>query len=142
MAKLILAIVGGLVIAFALVFATDALFHALLPSATRPTSNDPQAMQAYVANQPVGALIAIAAGWALATFAGASFASRTADSGTWPGWTVTLLFLLATASNFLMVRHPAWMIVTAFVLILAAEWFGIRLFARSSGGSGIRAQHS
>lgn len=42
MMRLVLGVVCGLLVAFALVFATDALFHMLVPSAVRPT--DPAAM--------------------------------------------------------------------------------------------------
>lgn len=136
MLKVILGIVGGLLLAFAVVFATDALFHMLSPTAVRPAAGDADAMRTYVARQPVGALAGILAGWTLGVFAGSALATRIAGRGEWPGWVVTGLFLLATAGNFLMIPHPLWMVAAAAVLILAGGWLGARSFARSGGGVG------
>lgn len=58
---------------------------------------------------------------------GAGAAVRIARAGAKPGWTVTLLFLVATAANFLMIPHPVWMIVAAVLAILAAGWLAVRL---------------
>ena len=88
-------------------------------------------MRTYVSRQSPGTLIAIVAGWGLAAFAGSALAARLAGRGTWPGWTVTGLFLLATAANFLMIPHPGWMILLAVVLILVGGWLGTRLFAKA-----------
>lgn len=125
--RLVLGIVGGLVVAFALVFATDALFHLLVPTAARPT--DPAAMRDYAMRQPPAALLGIVAGWTGAVFGGAALACRIARGSPAAGWAVTTLFALATAANFLMLPHPVWMIVAAAVSIAAAGWLAVRLFA-------------
>jgi len=62
---------------------------------------------------------------------GSAIAARFSDRGDWPGWVVTALFLIATAANFLMVQHPAWMVVGAIVAIAAAGWLGSRTGARA-----------
>lgn len=127
MMRLVLGVVCGLAVAFALVFATDTLFHMLSPTAARPT--DPAALRDYAMRQPPGALLAIVAGWAVALFAGAAVACRIARGTPMAGWTVTALFALATAANFLMLPHPVWMIVAAAVAIAGAGWLAVRLFA-------------
>lgn len=126
MLRLIGAIVGGLLLAFAIVFLTDTLFHLLSPGPARPDSNDAEAMRTYVSRLPVAGLFGILLGWALAVYAGAGLAARLALRGDWPGWAVTGLFLLATLGNFLMVPHPTWMILMAIALILVAGALGIR----------------
>lgn len=131
MLRLVLSIVAGLAVAFAIVFAGDALFHSL-STGQAPAPTDKAAMQAYVAGQPVGALVVVLAGWALAALAGAALASRLGRRGQWPGGVVTGLFLLATASNFVMVTHPLWMVVAAMLSIAAAGWLGARVGARSA----------
>jgi hypothetical protein len=127
MVKLILAIIGGLVAAFVLVFATDTLFHTLSPSAKVPADpSDPAAMRDYVANQPLGVLIGLILGWAVAAFVGSAIAARFSGRGERAGWVVMLLFLLATGANFLMVEHPTWMVGVAVVAIIGAGWWGSR----------------
>jgi hypothetical protein len=133
MLRTILSVVAGIVVAFAITFASDALFHALVPSAPPPAdTGDREAMRAYVARQPVGVLAALLAAWALAAFAGSALAARLARRGEKPGWAVTGLFLLATAANFLMVPHPIWMVALGVAGIVAAGWAGSRAGARTS----------
>ena len=127
--RLVLGIVFGLVIAFALVFVTDALFRFLVPTAARP--DDPAALRDYAMRQPPAALVGIVAGWTLAVLVGAAAACRIARGSPAAGWAVTGLFLLATAANFLMIPHPAWMVVLAIVLILAGGVAAVRWFAGS-----------
>jgi hypothetical protein len=132
MLRTILSVIAGILVAFAVTFASDALFHALVPSAPPPAdTGDREAMRAYVAGQPTGVLIALPAGWSLAAFAGSALAARLARRGAMPGWIVTGLFLLGTAANFLMVPHPTWMVVLGVALILAAGWAGSRMGART-----------
>ena len=132
MLKPMLSIIGGLLLAFALVFATDALFHALAPSKPPGNPSDPDAMRDYVAGQPIGLLIGLLFGWAIAAFAGSSIAVRFARRGGWPGFAVTALFLLATTANFLIVEHPGWMVVVAVISIAGAGSLGSRTFTRAA----------
>lgn len=134
MVRLLLSIVGALLIAFLLVLASDALFHSLVSSASAlpRNPNDQEAMAAYVANQPTGVLAGLALGWGIAALIGSAIAARFGSRGEWPGWVVGVLFLLATASNFLLIPHPAWMITLAVVAIIVATLVGARLGARLS----------
>lgn len=133
MVRLIVAIAGGVIAAFAIVFVSDALFHALSPTAAAmPTDmNDREAMRVYVASQPIAILVGLEAAWGAAAFAGAWIAARFGARGAWPGWIVTGLFLVATTSNFLMVPHPAWMVVLGLGLTGGAGWAGARIGTRA-----------
>lgn len=133
MLRLILSIVGGVIIAFAIVMAGDMLSQSLASSAgPAPTDmNDRAAMEAYVAGLPTIVFIAMLATWTIAAFAAAAFAARFARRGAWPGWVAGGLFLCATAANLLMIPHPAWMAIAGVVLVVAAAWFGARV---GSGG--------
>lgn len=126
--RMILSIVAGLAVAFGLVFATDALFHALAPSAAATPGEmaDRAGMAAYVARQPDGVLAGLALGWAVAALAGAALAVRLAQRGGWPGWLVGMLVLAATIANFAAVPHPGWMVALAIVAMSAATWLGVR----------------
>lgn len=128
MLRLFLSVIGGLLAAFAIVFVSDALFHAVVPSASA-VPDDPSdrvAMGAYVAAQPVGVLIGLALGWAVAAYVGVAIATRVGTRGAWPGWIVGALFMAATCFNFVAVPHPLWMMALAAVPISAATWLGAR----------------
>lgn len=131
MARLVLSILVGVVVAFALVFASDWLFHMLVPSASAvpAEADDPGAMAAYVAAQPMGVLVGLALGWAIAAFVGTAMAAQFAGRA-WPGWVVGAIVLVATASNFVMIPHPTWMVALALVAIVAATWLGAGLGCR------------
>ena len=131
MLRTVLAIVGGLALAFAIVFVTDALFHALFATGAPPGNpGDADALRAYVAAQPVAGLVTIVLGWAAAAFAGAAVASGLARRGAAPGYAVVALFLLATAANFALVEHPVAMVAGAIAAICVAGWLGTRIGAR------------
>lgn len=131
MVRLIASIVGGLVLAFCIVFAVDALSHAAAPDGPTPPADmkDKEALRAYVAAQPVWLLVSMTVGWAIAAFAGSAVAARFGGRGAWPGWLVAALFLAATASNLLLIPHPAWMVAVGITLVIAAGWLGTRIFA-------------
>jgi hypothetical protein len=127
MLRTVLCVIAGIAAAFAITFASDALFHALVPSAVPPAdTSDREAMRAYVVAQPAWVLTSLLVAWALAAFVGSAVAARLARGGELPGWIVTGLYLLATAANFIMVPHPVWMVVFGLVLIAAAGWAGSR----------------
>ena len=132
MLKVIVSIIGGLIAAFAIVFVFDAVFHSLATGTAPADLTDREAMGAYVANQPPAALAVVLVGWAVAVFAGSAIAARFSRRGSWPGWVVTVFFLLATLANFLMVPHPVWLMAAAIVLILIAGWLGSTTLARQS----------
>jgi hypothetical protein len=138
--KLLSSIIGGLIVAFLIVFATDTLFHLLSSSAAvPPDTRDREVMRAYMARQPASILVAMLAGWAVAAFAGSAIAARFGERGRWPGWVVGSLFLLATASNFVMVPHPAWMVAAGLLAIVIAAWLGSRVGARSHAPAALHA---
>lgn len=124
--RTVLAIVAGVVVALATVFATDALFHQLA-SLPRPQTSDADVMRAYVAGQPAWLLALMVAGWSLAAALGGFVAARFARHDTWPGWVVVLLLLAATAFNFTLVDHPLWMVVASLAGIVIAGVLGIKV---------------
>jgi len=129
MLRLVLSIIGGVVIAFAIVILGDMLSQTLAASAGPPPTdmNDRAAMQTYVAGLPTVVFIAMLATWTAAALAGAAFAARFARRGVWPGWVAAALFLCATAANLFLIPHPVWMAVAGVVLVVAAGWFGARI---------------
>lgn len=130
MLRSVMSIVAGLTVAFAFVFATDALFHAMASQTALPALNSREMMADFVAGQSLSTLMAVVAGWALAAFSGSAIAVYLGRRGQWTGWVVAGLFLLATIANFYMIPHPVWMVLASITAIAAAAWLGCRLGAR------------
>jgi hypothetical protein len=128
MLRLIVSIMAGLAIAVLLIVATDTLFHTV-STTPAPDPGNADAMRDYVARQPPALLGGIVLGWSLAAFSGAAVAARAAGRRQGAGWSVTLLVLLATAANFVLVEHPVWMAATAILAIPAAGALATRLAA-------------
>ena len=128
MLRLIVSIMAGLALAVLLIVATDTLFHTV-STTPPPDPGNADAMRDYVARQPPALLGGIVLGWSLAAFSGAAVAARVAGRRQGAGWSVTLLVLLATAANFVLVEHPVWMAATAILAIPAAGALATRLAA-------------
>lgn len=129
MLRVILAIVAGVILTFAIVFGTELLWHQLAPMPAGSNMADPAAVAAFIETAPLPAMLAVLFGWTLAILAGTFTATRLARRGEWPGWFVLALFLAATGANFFMLPHPVWFVVAAFVLIAVAGLLGSRLGA-------------
>lgn len=129
MLRLVLSIIGGVIIAFVIVFLGDMLSQSLAASAgPAPTDmSDRAAMEAYVAGLPMAVFLVMLATWTVAAFVAAAYAARFARRGAWPGWIAAGLFLCATAANLFLIPHPAWMAIAGVVLVVAAGWFGARV---------------
>lgn len=128
MLRLVLSIIGGVIVAFVMVFLGDMLSQSLAASAgPAPTDmNDRAAMEAWMAGLPTQVFIVMLTTWTVAAFAAAAFAARFARRGAWPGWVAAGLFLCATAANLFLIPHPAWMAIAGVVLVVAAGWLGAR----------------
>ena len=129
MLRLILAILSGVVLAFGVVFATDAVVKALSGGLAMPDPNDAAAMRAYMDGLPAAALAAFAIGCGAAAGLGAAMAARFGGRGAWPGWVVAALVLAATIANFVMIPHPTWLVITASALVAVVGWAAARAFA-------------
>lgn len=114
-----LSVLGGVAAAVLAMLAIEAVAHRINPSSR---SGLVEAMTA-------PAKLIVAAGWFLATFAGAFGALRIAN---WPpaAWIVGLLVLAGGIANILAIPHPLWMQAAAVLLPLLAVAAALRLHAR------------
>ena len=65
-------------------------------------------------------------GWFSATLVGGWIAICVAEKP-WPSWVVAAAVLLGEIADFLLGRHPAWMIVGGIVLPLIGAWIAQQL---------------
>lgn len=120
-ARNVLAVIAGLIVAFALVAGIEALGHIVYPVPAGLDFSKPEKVQEYVQGLPLGALLFVLAAWIVATFVGGLIAALIAR-------TRPLLFsgiigafvLAATVANLLMISHPTWFAVAGITGIVLA----------------------
>lgn len=111
-----IALVVGATVASTLIAAVDALGHAVYPVPAGLDLANLQQLERHLQAQPVGALLCVAASWAVGAFAGGLSAALVA--GSYPRLFAGLiggLVLAATVVNLLTVPHPAWVIAVGVV---------------------------
>ncbi len=124
--------IAGVVIAGLLVWIVEKIGHAVYPPPFGLDFADPDAMRAYIAMLPLGALLFVAAAWFIGT-AGGTFAA--CKLGTARRFIFALVvggfMLVATAINLVMIPHPMWFSALGIAGIVFGAWLGLKL----SGGA-------
>jgi hypothetical protein len=131
------AVVFGVVVAVILIIAVEALGHAIYPPPDGLDISNKEAVQGYVMDAPVGALLFVMASWLVATLAGgllACFIAR--ETPLVYAAIVGGLVLVGTIINFLSIPHPPWFSITSVVVIIATIYLTSRL------GSSFAASHA
>ena len=125
----ILATLLGLAVGLVLVLAIEMGSHHVYPPPEGMDFTDKAAVDAFVAQLPVAALALIVVAWVAGAFGGSFVAARVGRSR-WPGWTVGILLVLATAWNLATYSHPAWMAIAGPALVVAGAVAGAALGAK------------
>lgn len=135
MGRNIAAGVAGVVIAFVLVWLVEMLGHAVYPPPSDLDFADVDAMQAYIATLPPGALLFVAAAWFIGTLGGtcAACAIGTAKPLRF-ALVVGGLMLVATIINLAMIPHPMWFAALGIAGIVVAAWLGT-MCGRATAGN-------
>jgi hypothetical protein len=120
MQRKIFAVVLGVVVAVVVIIAIEALGHAVYPVPEGLDITNTEAMQAYVAGLPIGALLFVMGAWLVATLAGgllACFIAR--ETPLVYSAIVGGLVLLGTIINLISIPHPSWFSITSLLAIIA-----------------------
>jgi hypothetical protein len=128
MIRKISAVVLGVLVAVILIIAIEALGHAVYPPPEGLDATDKEAIQAYVMNAPIAALLFVMAAWLVATLAGgllACFIAR--ETPLVYAAIVGGLVLLGTIINLLSISHPLWFSITSLTAIIATIFVTSRL---------------
>ncbi len=103
----ILAVVFGIVVAVVLIIAIEALGHAVYPVPDGLDLTDPEALQAYVMDAPIAALLFVLGAWLVATLVGGLLACFIAkESPLVYSAIIGGLVLLGTIINLMSIPHP------------------------------------
>ena len=124
--RLILGIVAGVVVGGLVVFLVEGAGHAIFPPPAGTDLSDPETMKGLIATLPTGAIAMVLIGWFLGSLAGAITAKAIADRDL-AAWIVAFLFIGLTATNFLYIPHPVWMMAAGVALPLIAAWLATRM---------------
>ena len=118
MVKKISAAVLGVIAAFSIVLAVEALGHIVYPVPPDLDLNDLVAFGNYVQSLPVGALLFPAGAWVLATLGGGFLACFIAKDRpfVYSGIVGGFIFV-ATVANLMMIPHPMWLSISALAAI-------------------------
>jgi hypothetical protein len=115
----------GVVIALLSVWLIQTIGHAVYPPPADIDLNDIEAMKAYVATLPIGALLFVVASYFIGTMVGTCVACAI---GTMLPRIYALLIgclmLVATTMNVMMIPHPTWFIIAAVAAIVIGAWLG------------------
>lgn len=134
--KRVLAVIAGVVVAVLLVSLSDALVARLYPLPAGTEISDVEGLPVVIEAMPIGAMLMLVTGWALAAGIGAFVAVRLSEGRpAGVGLIVAGVILLATVANLVMLPHPVWMWPAALLLVPLFGWVGARAGAGAEVGA-------
>lgn len=133
LARGIAATVAGVLVAGLTIAGIEWLGHRLYPPPEGLKADDLEALAAYVAALPIGALLFVLLAWLLGVFLGGLVAALLA--GRRPrlyAGVIAAVILLGAIANFAMVPHPAWFMVATVLTLPLAGFAAAAIGSRSS----------
>ena len=128
--KHILATIAGLITASVTVFLIEQLGFVLFPF---PEGAEPTNMEWLKNNAnliPTGAMITVILAHAIGIIIGMNCAARISKTSMIPSFIVSVLMILATAINLVLIPSPIWFILSDSLGVLIASSFGSPLARR------------
>jgi hypothetical protein len=130
MIRKIAAIVIGAFVAIALIAAVQYLGHQAYPPPTGIDINDMEAMEAYAATVPAGALLFVGFAWMIGAFGGGMLATFIArEAATTNCWAVGGLVLVGTVMTLMSIPHPLWFSIVSVVALVTTIFMTGKLAA-------------
>jgi len=127
MIKRILAVVLGLVAAVVTIMIVEGIGHSIYPMEA-VDMNDLNAMKAFMANIPTGAIVLVLVGWIVGAFAGGLVASLVEKTTAFRNSIVIgVVLLILSIINLITIPSPIWMWIGAIVLIIPFAIAGNKL---------------
>jgi hypothetical protein len=123
----VVGIILGLLLAFAITFAVEAVNARIYPPPPGVDLANPESVKAMMAVMPRAALMVVLAGWFVGALLGTALAARFARPAGWPPLAVGILLLAAAVMNMYVIPHPVWFWVVGVAIYPVATWRGARL---------------
>ncbi|MGH7601917.1 MAG: hypothetical protein ACREOI_36605 [bacterium] len=128
MGRKILAVVAGVILAGIVTFAVQKIGHQVYPPPENLDMKNIEAMKAYVAALPMGALLFVLLSYVVGSFAGGWLAATIArTSQIHLPLTVGGIQLLFGIMNLVTIPHPMWFAIASIIIFLPAAYFGGKL---------------
>jgi hypothetical protein len=128
MGRKILAVVAGVILAGIITYAVQAIGHQVYPPPENLDTKNMEAMKAYVATLPMGALLFVLLSYIVGSFAGGWLAAKIArTSQLHVPLTVGGVQLFFGLINLVMIPHPMWFAIASVIVFLPAAYFGGKL---------------
>ncbi len=125
-----LAVLAGLVTAVLLIAGIEFMGHRIYPPPADLDISNIEQFAAFVNELPVGALLIVIAAWLTATFIGGLVACVIAGSRPMlVAGIIGAVLLFASIGNLLMIAHPKWFSLSAFIGIVASTFLAGRVGA-------------
>ncbi len=125
MLRRILAVVAGLVVAMAVVFAVEALGGIAFPPPPGMDPADPDSVRHNMASVTIGALVFVLVAWTLGALAGSYVVGRLIGPGGWRWGLVAGAFvMLGGIANMTRIPHPLWFVLTSPAVVIGAAVLG------------------
>ena len=126
------AVILGLFLSVLITVGFETLGNRLYPLPPGIDPRDREALKAFAAALPAGALLLVLAGWVVGAFCGTLVAGAVAGRARMAHAMIVALLLLATAVvNMAMLPHPVWMWVASVALLPLASYAAGRLATRN-----------
>lgn len=131
MGRKILAVVAGVILAGVVTFAVQKIGHQVYPPPENLDTKNMEAMKAYIATLPVGALLFVLLSYIVGSSAGGWLAAKIVrTSQIHLPLTVGGIQLLFGIMNLVTIPHPVWFAIASVIVFLPAAYFGGKLGAK------------
>jgi hypothetical protein len=131
--RLTLAVVAGVVCAFALIATIEAVGHAVYPPPRGVDFSKAEEARRALAGLPAGALWLVIAAWTSGSFGGGVVAALIArPSPRLVAGVVGVFVLVATIANLILLPHPTWVSIAGVAGVVAGAWAAGRLVVPSA----------
>ena len=117
----VVAVLAGVVVAFALAAAIELLGQQAYPTATGAHLSNPGQARDHVRNLPIGALLLVLVSWIVATFCGGIVAAAIEKGRPRRAAAIVgVVVLLATLANVVLIPQPLWFTFMGVASIVAS----------------------
>ena len=126
MFKSAVAIISGIVVGMLIIGILEAVGHWMYPPPAGLDRENTEAIKAYIAEAPPGALVMVLIAWAAGTYVGSGITANRAPCCPWMQGGITGGVLMACGIIMLvMIPHPGWFTVASLLVFPIAAGLGI-----------------